>query len=27
VSVQMNWRDGGRVRRLALPAAQLLFWF
>ena len=27
VSVQMNRRDGGRVRRLTLPAAQLLFWF
>jgi hypothetical protein len=27
VSVQMNRRDGGRIRALTLPAAQLLFWF
>lgn len=27
VAVQMNRRDGGRVRRSTLPAAQLLFWF
>jgi predicted porin len=27
LSVQVNRRDGGRVRRSTLPAAQLLFWF
>src|SRR5262249_7783048 len=27
VSVQVNRRNGGRVRELTLPAAQLLFWF
>jgi hypothetical protein len=27
LSVQMNRRDGGRVQRSTLPAAQLLFWF
>jgi hypothetical protein len=24
---QQNWRDGGRVRRLGLPAAGLFYWF
>jgi hypothetical protein len=27
VSVQMNRRDGGRVRNATLPALQLLYWF
>jgi hypothetical protein len=27
VSVQTNWRDGGRVQRETLPAVQLLYWF
>jgi hypothetical protein len=27
VSVQVNRRDGGRVRSATLPAAQLLYWF
>ena len=27
LSVQMNWRDGGRVRHSVLPTAQLLYWF
>ena len=27
LSYQYNARDGGRVRRLGLPAAQLLYWF
>jgi hypothetical protein len=26
-AVQMNRRDGGRVRRSTLPAFQLLYWF
>jgi hypothetical protein len=24
---QQNWRDGGRVRRLGLPAVSVLYWF
>jgi hypothetical protein len=27
ISVQVNRRDGGRVRKSTLPAAQLLYWF
>jgi hypothetical protein len=27
MSVQINRRDGGRVRSATLPAAQLLYWF